>query len=304
MNRFDIFQNFSANKTKFSDIFYKKKMELEKITEKIKEIALHCGDIMTKHYNDTDLHIETKSAPTDLVTKVDFEVDKFIREQIALHFPDAGIITEEGENIEPRKRGDDEIWFCVDPLDGTANYASSFPHFCVSIGVLDGNHRPLCGVVYDPIYDELFIGTKGKGAYLLTKHCTQKKKLQCNKRIQLSDCVISVVLLSQYAEYCSMMLQKTFPYIKDYRESGSSALDIAYVAAGRIDGYFGYGPHSWDIAAGSIIALESGASITNYDGIEFNKDNLHVPRLGIVCANPTILKQLIEVIKTLDKPSF
>ena len=279
-------------------------MDLDFLSSKIQEIALHCGEIIRKHFSDNDLNITTKSSPTDLLTKVDLENDKYIREQIENLFPDAGIITEEGKNVEPKVTGDNEIWFCVDPLDGTANYASSFTHFCVSIGVLDKNHRPLCGVIYDPIFDELFTAARGKGAFLLTQNCTKKKRLHCNQRTKLSECVITLVFLSQYSEYCLDQLHKILPHIKDFRETGSSALDIAYVAAGRGDGYFGYGPKSWDIAAGSIIALESGAIITNFDEKEFNKDNLHFPCLGIVCANPTIVHQLIPIIKTFVPPPF
>ena len=275
---------------------------IDYLSESIQNIALHCGEIIRKHFGDIDMQISTKTAPGDLLTKVDLESDAYIRSQIEEHFPYAGIITEEGDNIEPKEKGDDEIWFCADPLDGTANYASRNPHFCVSIGILDCNHQPLCGCIYDPIYDELFYATKGKGAFLL--HAGKKRQLHCSKQNVLSNAVVTTVLLSQYSKYYLQELCKVLPHIKDYRESGSSSLDLAYVGAGRTDAYYGYGPHSWDIAAGWLIATESGAIITNYQGEEFSRKNLHIPRLGILCANKEIHSQLLPIIKTFDEPPF
>lgn len=277
-------------------------MNVDKILEDLQNIALECGKIHMKYYNVDHIDFTTKTSFCDILTKADLESDAYIRSQIDKLYPNAGIITEEGENKQPTKCDMDEIWFCADPLDGTANFASYFPNFCVSIGVLDKNHKPIAGVVYHPTRDELFIGAKGKGAYLI--HNGTKRQLHCSKATDIKNQVITTILLANYSEYYLSELSTVLKVANDFRESGSCASDLCNIAAGRSPGFYGYGPHAWDLAGAWPIIEEAGAVIVNYDGVEFSRKNLHIPRLGIVAGPPEIVKQLVEITSKFGEKPF
>lgn len=272
---------------------------LEELLRDVKEMALHCGAIHMKYFCSDDVNIQSKESAHDLLTKADLECDKYLRETFSSKYPNAGVITEEGDNIPPKSScPEEEIWFCADPLDGTNNFASGNPHFCISIGVLDYNHQPLVGVIYDACMKEMFWGVKGGGSFRESRRGVER--LVCSTRTDLKDCELGSVIIGfpderiRNAVETKIMLR----HCQNVNERGSCCLDLCDVASGRSDGYWGYGPHIWDIAAGWIIATEAGCILTRMDGKGFEKSNLHSPKLGIVCAPPAIWPQIIDKIKT------
>ena len=266
---------------------------MEREIDVLKSIARGVGQIHTRYFNKTDLEIQSKSSPHDLLTKADLESDKYLRQRFTEEFPLYGIITEEGVSI-PSKNGK---WLCADPLDGTANFASGLPHFSVSIGILDDDHQPLCGVVFDPNRNEMFWGIKGSGSYVENKKGL--RKLHCSNKKELKGSVWSTVLVEFDKPNLNNVdeTELLMSYGAEIVCRGSSCLDLCYVADGRTDGYYMLGPHIWDFAAGWVIAEEAGAVFTRYDGKRFSRATLHFPKLTGVCAPPELHSEMIQAIR-------
>tara|TARA_B100001013_G_scaffold269925_1_gene171205 strand:- start:43 stop:597 length:555 start_codon:yes stop_codon:yes gene_type:complete len=177
----------------------------------------------------------------------------------------------------------------IDPIDGTANFLHGIPHFAISIG-LEHEGEIICGIVYDPIKDEMFVAEKGNGAYL------NNKKIRVSSRSQLKDCIIFTggpkkeaknrdLALKEYNNFSSKVLLPI-------RKLGSASLDMAYVAAGRCDGFWQRNLNYWDIAAGIILVKESGGFVTDFLGENKYKENK-----TILVTNSKINNEMIEVLK-------
>ena len=256
------------------------------------QVSYECGSILMRYFERNHIEFSCKSSPQDLLTQADLESDNHIRVCITKEYPDSGIITEEGNVILPRVQNGSEIWFCADPLDGTANFASNNPHFCVSIAVLDCNYQPLCGCVYNPALDELFFSSKGNGAFIKRKGHVQKMRESVRK--PLKECLFATVLLSKYSKYYISEIDTVSPLIREFRETGSSCLDLCYCASGRFDGYWAYGPKIWDVAAAWSMINEVGLKIGHYDGKSFSKDSLNQKCLSIVCTSHNHFPEIIK----------
>lgn len=218
-------------------------------------------------------HVVREKAPKDLVTDADLASQRAIRGVLTDAFRDYAFVgEEEGENDppDPVRRGDPDAPPCwvVDPLDGTVNYVHRLQSFAVSIGLYARGKMRL-GVIYDPVVEELFTAIDGQGAY-------------CNEqRIQVSDCSE----LSHALVACSFSagVQAEHPEVvrflrilsrcRSLRRLGSCALNMCYVAAGRLDAYWATGVSAWDTAAGIVIARESGAILSAYDGSQLDDWN-------------------------------
>jgi myo-inositol-1(or 4)-monophosphatase len=272
--------------------------DFDAILAKIKEIAVAAGDILMQYFESDNLHESTKATAADILTDADLASDKFIREQFQLNFPDFGVITEEGESIAPKHPGPDELWLCADPLDGTTNFSCNFPHFSVSIALLDVNHLPIAGAIYDPNRKELFSGLRGQGSFL--EGPNGKRKLQTRQNTELVKCLVCTGFSPAHLTSQDNNLREIgeiLPKIRCLRRVGSCCLDFCYVAAARLDGYWERGPHIWDIAAGWVIAAEAGCVVTDYNGNAFTKETLHLPALTPIVANPEIHRQLLALIQ-------
>jgi myo-inositol-1(or 4)-monophosphatase len=231
---------------------------------------------------EADLGIDTKSNDSDLVTRVDKECEALIRHHILTAFPDHAILGEEGGNV-----GTGTHQWIVDPLDGTVNYAHGFPFFCVSIGLEVSGER-VVGVVYDPNRDELFHAVKGGGAFLNGKQLQVSSVAQLGGRAMLAtgfpyDPVAALEALEVFKKFLGLGLP--------VRRPGAAAIDLCYVACGRIDGFFEYKLNAWDCAAAILLIEEAGGRVTNFAGGTYEyKDK------KIVASNAHLHDAMLEVI--------
>ncbi|MCD1258769.1 inositol monophosphatase [Paenibacillus athensensis] len=216
--------------------------------------------------------IGVKSSAQDLVTEVDKGTEKLIRNLILTHFPQHMVLGEEGVEPGPaasakavRDAADAEYLWIVDPLDGTTNFVHGFPFFSVSIA-LAHKGEVIVGVVYDPIRDELFVGEKGKGAYV------RGRKTVVSSELSLAESIVAGGFPPDREGALPLNLkglQAVAPKVRGIRMGGSAALHLAYVAAGRLSGYWEIGLNAWDIAAGALLVQESGGRVTGTAGEPF-----------------------------------
>ena len=184
----------------------------------------------------------SKKGPKDFVTNADIKAEKIIIEELKKARPNYSIISEEN-GVEKNK--DETNFWIIDPIDGTTNFLHGVPHFAISIA-LQSNNEMVCGLIYDPIKDELFYAEKNHGAYF------NNQRIRVSKKREIDECLFAV----GKGKYNPDLI---------YRRSGSAALDLAYVASGRFDGYFQDNLNLWDIAAGIIIVKEAGGIINEID---------------------------------------
>lgn len=202
----------------------------------------------------------------DLVTVADRTVEAFLQDALLTAFPSHGIYGEEGT----RDRLDAEYRWYIDPLDGTTNFAHGFPHFCVSMGL---EHRPLglapendgpivAGVIYDPIRDELFVAERGKGAFL------NGRPIHVSSVPELGEALVATGFPSRKRhENPNIHFYQEFTLRSHgVRRAGSAALDLAYVACGRVDAYWEFNLNPWDTSAGFLLVEEAGGMVTGFDG--------------------------------------
>lgn len=233
-------------------------------------------------YRDQDVGVASKSNFSDLVTVVDKKSEEKIREVILGHFPEHAILGEEmGQNREA-----DFLWV-VDPLDGTVNYAHGFPFSCVSIGLEIQGVRSV-GVVFDANRNELFTAVRGQGAFLN------------GRRIAVSQTpeLMSPALLATGFPYDvatdSTNLEKLSRFLKlglPVRRPGAAALDISYVACGRLDGFWEYKLNPWDMSAALLILEEAGGQFSDFSGQEYQYGQ------PLVISNGKIHPQMLEVLQ-------
>jgi len=223
-----------------------------------RELAARAGRIQRTRY-ETGLRIESKSASIDLVTEVDRACEALIVEGIRGAFPRDAIEAEEGGVGAP---GDPEFRWVVDPLDGTTNFAHGFPRFCVSIGIERGGRRAI-GVVLDPLLDERFEAVKGCGAWL------RERRLAVSREHALGRALFATGFPYDVHTNADDNLEAFGRVVKaarGIRRDGSAALDLCYVAAGRVDGYWERRLHAWDVAAGLLIVEEAGGRVSDASG--------------------------------------
>lgn len=224
------------------------------------ETAKEAGKLITSHLNN-DLKIEYK-AKRDIVTIADKKSEDLIINRIKDKYPNHFILSEEGTQTSKEKTG---YRWIIDPIDGTTNYAHGHSFFCVSIGLEIKGELSL-GVVYAPLLNELYTATKGFGSYL------NHKRISVSKISSLTDSLLA----TGFNPRCDIQNIKNFehflPITQGIRRAGSAALDLCYVAAGKLDGYWEKGLKPWDMAAGAIILTEAGGKITSLNGSNFDID--------------------------------
>ncbi|MCC6868021.1 MAG: inositol monophosphatase [Burkholderiales bacterium] len=247
--------------------------------------ARRAGTIINRGARDLDLLTVTTKGPKDFVSEVDKAAEAAIVETLLSAYPDHAILAEEGT-----RQGDnpsaDYVWF-IDPLDGTTNFLHGFPQYCVSIALA---HKGVVqqGVIYDPIRNDLFTATRGRGAFL------NDRRIRVAKRTHLRDCLIGTGFPyrdgSQLDHYLAM-LKTMMMQTAGLRRPGAAALDLAYVAAGFSDGFWEVGLNPWDVAAGSLLILEAGGLIGDLAGDE---NYLHGGQ--VIAANPKIFAQMVATL--------
>jgi myo-inositol-1(or 4)-monophosphatase len=232
--------------------------ELRSIYELAVDLARRAGAVQSERY-ETEIEVRTKSASIDLVTEVDRECERLIVSGIESSRPNDAVLAEEGGGED--RPGSAWRWI-IDPLDGTTNYAHGFPRFCVSIGVEHQGERRI-GVVYDPLLDELFHSVRGAGAWL------GRRRLQVSREAALGDALVATGFaydVHDSAQDNVARFARVLKAARGVRRDGSAALDLCYVAAGRLEAYWEFKLHPWDVAAGSLIVEEAGGRVTSADG--------------------------------------
>jgi myo-inositol-1(or 4)-monophosphatase len=247
------------------------------------EMAVRAGGRVVQDWAGRfDVH---KKGPADLVTQADFASQEIVRKTVIEAFPGHCLLGEEAEtNQGPAART--EFRWIVDPLDGTTNYVHGVPHYCVSLA-LEQSGRPLVGAVYHPTLDECFTAIEGRGARL------NGRPIHASTVTTLSDSLAAVGFppnVSPDAPDLRVFL-KMLPRCQAIRRTGSSALNLCYIAAGRFDLYWSYGTRIWDVAAGVLIVREAGGRVTSPNGGEFSLEEAHF----LAAATPELHAQLLEV---------
>lgn len=248
--------------------------------------ARRAGNIITRHLDKLDtLTIHDKNYH-DFVSEVDLLAEQAIIETIHKAYPNHSILAEETGHIDGAE-GDLVTWI-VDPLDGTLNYIHGYPHFAVSIAVKIKN-RLEYGLIYDPIRHEFFIASRGDGARV------NDRRLRVSARKSLDDALLATGLASKTphaAEQHLAILKELTNRSIPVRRGGSAALDLAYVAAGRLDGYWETGLKPWDMAAGALIIKEAGGLVSDFLGSED-----YLAGGNIVAGNSYMLRLLLQTIR-------
>ncbi|MDZ8054048.1 MAG: inositol monophosphatase family protein [Aulosira sp. ZfuVER01] len=226
------------------------------------EAALAAGEVLQGYWGKLEDAIAEKGRPGDLVTAADKASEVVVLEVLRRHFPQHSILAEESGKLGNQ---DNQYLWAIDPLDGTTNYAHQYPAFAVSIGLLI-NGVPQVGVIYNPFHNELFRAAAGLGATRNRRSIKVSDTSELGKSLLVSGFAYDRRETSDnnYAEFCH------FTHLtQGVRRSGSAAMDLAYVACGRFDGYWERGLSPWDMAAGIIILQEAGGKVTAYDGSPF-----------------------------------
>lgn len=215
----------------------------------------------------TFAHVHTK-APFDYVTAVDKEAEVLIIDRIRKHFPDHSIMSEE----TPNEGLQDGIAWVIDPLDGTANFIHGFPFVAVSIAICE-DKKPALGFVLDPVRQELFSARRGHGAYL------NGEPIHISQPGALNETLIATGFPHRTRDLLEPYLNAfrgIFQEVSGIRRAGAAALDLAYLAAGRLDGFWEAGLKAWDIAAGSLLVTEAGGTVSDFWGTDDYLHNGHI----------------------------
>ena len=254
--------------------------------------AGQAGRALIRDFNEVEHLQVTRKGPTDFVSAADRRAEDIIRESLTKARPDHGFLLEESGVIagaDPDRR------FIVDPLDGTTNFLHGLPHFAISIA-LEIDKELVAGVVFDPIKDEYFWAELNKGAFL------GSRRLRVSGRRRLEDAVFSTGIPSK-GRYASLPdlgrseadsfadLERVSLHSAGIRRWGAAALDLAYVAAGRYDGFWEWGLAPWDTAAGVLIASEAGAQISDPRGKPWKLSSV-----GLVAATPSLHGPLLKTL--------
>lgn len=249
--------------------------------------ARSAGRLIVRNFENADTVQVSEKNKDDLVTNIDRECQRTIAETILHFYPDDRITGE--ENSANTANTDSEREWIVDPIDGTTNFVKGIPHVAVSIAV-KFKGETVAGCVYDPILDELFTAEKGSGAQL------NDRKIHVSNRQSLNGTIIAVSYphrKRQYIDEYRSMMNRAFDKCADLRRMGTASLDLAYVAAGRLDGYFEACLYPWDFAAGELIVREAGGFVTDFSG----KNDAYYENGSIVCGSPHVHRALLECIR-------
>lgn len=247
--------------------------------------ARNAGKVIVKGYENLEsVEVEEKTL-NDYVSSVDKEAELAIIGTLRKSYPDHSFIAEES-GIDNGKDTDHQ-WI-IDPLDGTTNFIQGIPHFAVSIA-LKIKGRTEVGVVFDPIRNELFSAVRGQSSQLNGYRTRTSTVAKLNGTLLATGFPFKQ---KYQLETYLKIFQELFTEVADMRRSGSAALDLAYVAAGRMDGFWEFGLKPWDIAAGELLLKESGAIMTDFDG-----GNDYLKSGNVVTANPKLLKEMLTIIR-------
>jgi len=247
--------------------------------------ARRAGDLIARAYDRRDDIRISRKSDRDYVTDVDRRAEALIVREIAHHYPDHGIVAEEMDRpVNP----DAAIQWYIDPLDGTLNFIHNYPHFAVSIAAYK-NGKPMLAVIHDPIRDETFEARNGGGAFL------NRRRLRVSDEKRPDHVLFASGIPSYRREGMALFqqrMERCMHELGGHRRGGSAALDLAYVAAGRLDAYWEAGLQPWDIAAGVLLVQESGGIVTGLDGASAD-----LAKGDVLATNPHLHQSMIGLLK-------
>jgi myo-inositol-1(or 4)-monophosphatase len=249
--------------------------------------ARRAGEIITRGMNRLHRIDVQRKGQNDFVTEIDIAAERNIIETIRKHYPDHAVLAEESGQSKGRSADSEFVWI-IDPLDGTTNFLHGFPQFAVSIAV-QRRGRMEHGVVYDPLRQELFTTSRGEGAQL------DGKRIRVSNHVGLEGALIGTGFpyrsnlhwLDHYMAMMKTVMQQT----AGIRRPGSAALDLAYVAAGRLDAFWEIGLAPWDTAAGTLLIAEAGGMTGTLKGHEYRQTG------NIVAGSPKVYAALLELLR-------
>jgi myo-inositol-1(or 4)-monophosphatase len=246
--------------------------------------ARRAGSIINRAARDVEGLTVTTKRQNDFVTEIDQAAEAAIIETLKKAYPDHAVLAEEsGES------GRSEYVWVIDPLDGTTNFIHGLPHYAVSIGL---QHRGTLtqAVVYDPVRNELFTASKGRGAFL------NDRRIRVSRRSRLEGALIGTGFPFRQLDHLESYL-RAFKHVTErtagVRRAGAAALDLAYVAAGRLDGFWEIGLSPWDMAAGALLVLEAGGLVSDFDG-----ESSYMTAGHIVCGAPKVFAPLLQFVQS------
>jgi myo-inositol-1(or 4)-monophosphatase len=229
----------------------------------------------------------TDKSELELVTESDLASEKLIIDRIKTYHPRHAILAEESGASEPGTEEAQSEWrWIIDPLDGTTNYAHGYPTFCVSIGLEHAGRMEL-GVIYDPMRDELFTAERGQGASLNGRRIQVSSAGTLASGLLCTGFPYDVRERSEFARHFANFIMNA----QGVRRDGAAALDLAYVACGRFDGFWEEGLKPWDVAAGSLMVEEAGGRVSKYDG-----EALSIYTPPILASNGLLHEQMMRVL--------
>jgi myo-inositol-1(or 4)-monophosphatase len=251
---------------------------------------MRAGRVQMEHFGAADLHIDKKGT-IDLVTDIDIAIERSFRAMIADRFPDHAVLGEELQQPEQEEQLPEYCWV-LDPIDGTTNYAHGLPIFCCSIA-LEQNGHPIVAAVFDPNRQELFTAERGQGAWL------NGKPMRVSPAVTLIDSLLVTGFhydVQRDPGELMGLFTKFITRARAVRRLGSAALDLCYVAAGRFEGFWEQKLHPWDIAAGALLVLEAGGSVSGLDGSPYSS------RAGSVLAtNGHVHEEMLRTIREFQQ---
>ncbi|GIK57865.1 MAG: inositol monophosphatase [Chloroflexi bacterium] len=259
-------------------------MDLHLVLDTAVPIAREAGELLRQGFGQ-EKEIATKATAVDWVTQFDQQAETLIVSRLRAAFPDHTLVGEEGGTTA----GSSPYTWHIDPLDGTTNFAHGFPVFCVSLALVEGT-RPLVGVIVDPLRDECFTAVAGQGAWLNGRrlHVSQADSLICSLLATGFPYDRHTSDLDNVAQ-----LARFLKKVHGVRRAGAAALDMAYVAAGRLDGYWEFKLKSYDVAAGILLVQEAGGQVTDMNGRAIQI----APELAVVASNGRIHEDMLGVLR-------
>lgn len=249
------------------------------------------GNVLIRHMNKLDALNVVEKERMDYASEVDGLAEVAIVKELSRAHPDYAVLGEEG-GARKGKAGPSRYTWVIDPLDGTSNFLRGLPHWCVSIALCEGP-EPLHGVIFDPLRNELFTASRGSGAQL------NDRRLRVSDRKELAGSIFSTGFAPRERKRSGAQLKcvdALLDQAEDIRRSGSAALDLAYVAAGRTDGYFESGVYPWDIAAGVLMVREAGGRVSDFRGAAIGPLHIDTGPRHLIASNVRLVDPLQKMI--------
>ncbi len=248
--------------------------------------ARKAGRALVRDFGEVEQLQVSKKGAADFVSAADLKAERVLRQELARARPEFAFLGEEGG-----VQGESRDRWVVDPLDGTSNFLHGIPHFAISIALeLDG--QVVAGAIFEPLGDQFYWAEKGAGAFL------GKSRLRVSARTRMAEAIIATGIphlgMADHEHYLKC-LTTLMGEVAGIRRFGAAALDMAYVAAGRFDGFWEFGLNRWDLAAGELLVREAGGFVSDTAG-----GNAHLDTGNIVAANANLHGDLIDILKTID----